>query len=182
MSGIGSDSRKGSELTFQEDDQTFYVTQAEVDTTHDPRWSPSHPSFRVVALPYEEVNIGLPEWGILHFGKPSADNMHFVGTQYRAINLSGMAGIVLAARVFGQVDTWNHRPLFDYFDRAWDLTGRTFRMNRNSATPFAVSMWNTYRQDYGRVWKRRDATPASLDDKTGLGDPNSTFYSLGTAE
>ena len=83
----------------------------------------------------------------------SADNMHLTGIPYRAINIAGMAGIVLAARIFDQTDTWNHPPLFDYFDRAWDLTGRTFRLDRNGATPFAVSMWNTYREDYGRVWQ-----------------------------
>ena len=75
MSRIGSDPRKGKELTFQEDDQTFYVTQAEVDATHDPRWGPTHPRHPVMALPYEQRNIGLPEWGILHVGKPSADNI-----------------------------------------------------------------------------------------------------------
>jgi hypothetical protein len=182
MSRIGSDPRKGKELTFQEDDQTFYVTQAEVDATHDPRWGPTHPNHPVMTLPYEQRNIGLPEWGILHAGKPSADNMHLTGIPYRAINLSGMAGIALAARIFDQTDTWNHPPLFDYFDRAWDLTGRTFRLDRNAATPFAVTMWNTYREDYGRVWKRSDATPVSLDDKEALRDANSAFYSLGTSE
>jgi len=111
-----------------------------------------------------------------------ADNMHFTGIPYRAINLSGMAGIVLTAWIFDQTDTWNHPPLFDYFDRAWDLTGRTFRLDRNAATPFAVSMWNTYREDYGRVWKRKDARPVSLDDDAALGDPASAFYSVGTAE
>ncbi|MCP4856829.1 MAG: hypothetical protein GY903_20290, partial [Fuerstiella sp.] len=63
MSRIGSDPRKGRELTFQEDDQTFYVTQAEVDATHDPRWGPTHPRHPVMTLPYEQRNIGLPEWG-----------------------------------------------------------------------------------------------------------------------
>jgi hypothetical protein len=63
MSGIGSDPRKGKELTFQEDDQTFYVTQAEVDATHAPGWGPSHPRHPVIGLPYETQNIGLPEWG-----------------------------------------------------------------------------------------------------------------------
>ena len=182
MSRIGSDPRKGRELTFQEDDQTFYVTQAEVDATHDPRWGPTHPRHPVMALPNEQRNIGLPEWGILHAGKPSADNMHLTGIPYRAINLSGMAGIVLAARIFDQTDTWNHPPLFDYFDRAWDLTGRTFRLDRNAATPFAVSMWNTYREDYGRVWQRTDTAPVSLNDAEALSDPASAFYSLGTVE
>ncbi len=83
MSRIGSDPRKGRELTFQEDDQTFYVTQAEVDATHDPRWGPTHPRHPVMTLPYEQRNIGLPEWGILHVGKPSADNMHLTGIPYR---------------------------------------------------------------------------------------------------
>lgn len=182
MNSIGSDPRKGSELTFQEDDQTFYVTQAEVNATHDPRWSPSHPSFSVIALAYEEANIGLPEWGIGHLKKSSGDNMHFAGAQYRSVNLSGMAGIVLAARIFKQVDAWNHPPLFDYFDRAWELTGRSLRLNRNSPTPFAVSMWGNYREDYGSVWKRNDSTPVSLDDDAALGKPKSAFYSLGTAQ
>ena len=126
--------------------------------------------------------LDIPEWGILHAGKPSADNMHLTGIPYRAINLSGMAGIVLAARIFDQTDTWNHPPLFDYFDRAWDLTGRTFRLDRNGATPFAVSMWNTYRKDYGRVWKRNDTTPVSLDDDAALGNPASAFYSVGSTQ
>ncbi len=79
------------------DDQTFYVMQAEVDATHDPRWGPTRPRHPVMALPYEQRNIGLPEWEILHAGKPSADNMHLTGIPYRAINIAGMARIVLAA-------------------------------------------------------------------------------------
>jgi hypothetical protein len=43
-------------------------------------------------------------------------------------------------------------------------------------------MWDAYREDYGRVWKRKDATPVSLDDDAALRDPNSAFYSLGTVE
>jgi hypothetical protein len=179
MSGIGSDPRKGRKLTFQEDDQTFYVSQSEVDATHDSQWGPTHPRHQVRTLPYEQRNIGLPEWGILHVGRSSKDNMHFTEVPYRAINLAGMAGIVLAARIFDQTDAWNHPPLFDYFDRGWDLTGRTFHLDRNAATPFTVSMWNTYREDYGRVWKRKDMTPVSLDDEEALGDPNSAFYSPG---
>ncbi|MCP4785488.1 MAG: hypothetical protein GY903_20195 [Fuerstiella sp.] len=91
-----------------------------------------------------------------------------------------MAGIVLAARICDQTENWNHPPLFDYFDRAWDLTGRTFRLDRNGATPFAVSMWNTYRKDYGAVWRRTDTAPVSLNDAEALSDPASAFYSLGT--
>jgi hypothetical protein len=90
-----------------------------------------------------------------------------------------MAGIVLAARIFDQTDNWNHPPLFDYFDRAWDLTGRTFRLDRNGASPFAVSMWNEYREDQGDVWKRSNAAPVSMDDSEALADPDSPIYSPG---
>ncbi|MEK7413269.1 MAG: hypothetical protein AAB263_08125 [Planctomycetota bacterium] len=123
---------------FQEDDQTFYVSQAEVDVTNGPKW---HPDKRAKLVPYTAADIGLPEWGIWHASDPGADNRSWDAT-YRPINASVYPGFVLAARLMGLEDAWKHKALFDYTDRWMKDTNGVHGSARLPA--FAKSMWDAY--------------------------------------
>jgi len=163
------------DTAFQEDDDTFYVSQAEVDMTHSPEWDPDD---RAPLLPYETENIGMPDWGIRHTDNPEADNMHWEAT-YRHINNPAYAGLILAAHIMGQKEAWNHNPLFDYVDRATAL-GDPNHPPENThyglyvfGGDFIMNMWQTYRSDFGCIWVPDGTGP---DD---MGDPNDDYYSLG---
>lgn len=127
---------------FQEDEQTFYVTQAEVDITHSPQWKPDKRGG--APEPYTKENIGLPEWGIGHAVQPTADNREWRAT-YRGINTPIYPGFVLAARLMGQEEAWNHQALFDYTDRWMKMSGGAAIPNTTEATPiFVANMWKAY--------------------------------------
>jgi hypothetical protein len=125
---------------FQEDRQTFYVSQAEVDLTNSPRWAPDK---RAELIPYTTADIGTAEWGIRHAVRPQANNAAWTAT-YRDINGSIVPAFALAARLMGLKDAWNHPAFFDYSDRfiEWQKTAPR-RPNQTSA--FLDTMWQTYR-------------------------------------
>jgi hypothetical protein len=119
---------------FQEDGDTFYISQAEVDITHSDAWAPDD---RAPAVPYETGDIGTPEWGIRHSSVPTQDNFS-IDAKYRPINSGVGAETALAAIILGLRTTWNHEAFFDYEDR-WVATTGIFY------TKFAKSMWDKYR-------------------------------------
>jgi hypothetical protein len=124
---------------FQEDETTFYVSKADVDMTHTAKW---HPDKRGdTPTPYETKDIGMPEWGIRHAVQPEADDRTW-NVPYRDINASVNPGSVLAARIMGLDDAWNHKAFFDYTDRSMKETGGKGRSN--SVPAFVVNMWKMY--------------------------------------
>lgn len=125
---------------FQEDEQTFYVSEKEVAMTHGPQWKPDP---RAPKLAYEQEHLGLPEWGIRHAERPQADNRD-LGATYRSINGAVYPGFVLAALLLGQQQAWNHDALFDYTARYMDLVRE--RSVPPDVPPFVVNMWNAYRR------------------------------------
>lgn len=125
---------------FHEDEQTFYVSQKDVEITHSPRWAPDK---RSPTHPYEQADIGTPEWGIRHAAEPQADNRD-LGATYRSINGEVYPGFVLAALLMGQKQAWNHDALFDYTDRYMKLLGA--REVAHGPPPFVQNMWNAYRK------------------------------------
>ena len=129
---------------FGEDDQTFYVTQADVEATHGPLWGPDRRDAQ--KIPYEQEDIGLPEWGIVHADGPERSNK-FWGTSYRQVSSPGWGGFVLAAQIMKAKDLWNHDALFDYKDRYMQVDTDWKQTSR-----FVLSMWDTYRKDYAAVW------------------------------
>jgi hypothetical protein len=141
MKGIASWTTK-----FQEDDDTFYVSQTDIDITHSTLWKPD---IRCEPLEYETEDIGKPEWGIRHTDNPYLDNNHWDAT-YRDINGSGYAGFILAAHIMDMKILWDHPVLFDYEDRWMELTGGTH--GNQKITPFTKSMWLTNRGNYPPVW------------------------------
>jgi hypothetical protein len=125
---------------FQENEQHFYVSQAEVDLTNSTAWAPDK---RATLLPYTAADIGTPEWGIVHFANPKADNAHFSAT-YREINGAVTPGFALAARLMNLKKAWNHDAFFDYVDRymKWRTENPPVA---NQPSKFLVAMWNEYR-------------------------------------
>lgn len=123
---------------FGEIDQTFYVTQRDVDRTNGPTWDPDT---RAPVAPYEVSDIGMAEWGITHASRPEADNRDWAAT-YRTTNAPAWHGYVLASRALGIVDLWNHPALFDYIDR-WAASDGEVGLN-----DLQREMWATYRASY----------------------------------
>ncbi len=137
MKGVGQ-----WDTAFQEDEQTFYVSQREVDITHSDAWKPDR---RAPTLPYEAEHIGMPEWGIRHTRVPEADNRHWAAT-YRDINNSVLPGFVLAALLMDQKAAWSHDALFDYADRVMArIDEDTAARVSNLPPPFVTAMWKAYR-------------------------------------
>lgn len=125
---------------FQEDEQTFFVSQAEIDATHSDRWKPDKRS-KDGQIPYEKEDIGLAEWGIVHRENPYADNKAWTAT-YRHVNGPVYPGIVLGVRLLGQEQAWNHPPLFAYTDRY--VAKEASDTDKGQARSFSWNMWKAY--------------------------------------
>ena len=127
---------------FQEDEQTFYVTQKEVDMTNSPQWAPDKRGG--APEPYTKEDIGMPEWGILHLTYPTGDNRGR-GASYRNLNSLVYPAMILAARSMGLEEAWNHKALFDYTDRWMELTHGIDGGNGAGDSPaFYINMWDKY--------------------------------------
>jgi hypothetical protein len=122
---------------FQEDEQTFFVSEKEVEITHSDKWKPDPRAKQ--QEPYTKDDIGLPEWGIVHREQPTADNKGWDAT-YRHVNGPVFPSFVLAARLLGQEQAWNHPPLFAYTDRFVEKQ----RDERGQAKAFSWNMWKAY--------------------------------------
>jgi hypothetical protein len=156
---------------FGEDDQTFYVTQADVEATHSPQWRPDRRDAQ--KIPYEKEDIGLPEWGIVHADNPERSNK-FWGTAYRQVSSPGWGGFILAAHIMKAKDLWNHNALFDYEDRYLQIETRWKQTSR-----FVLSMWNAYRKDYGPAWTMSPKLNITSTGGTVIKTPDKQDYALG---
>lgn len=125
---------KESHFIFQDDQQHFYVSAAEVALTNSSAWMPDT---RATLLPYQTGDIGLPEWGIRHADRPAADNKSWDAT-YRNVNGYSQTSHVFAARLMGVKDDWNWPPVFDYTDRFYDIEEQNF-------PNYIVDLWEAYR-------------------------------------
>lgn len=141
------------ETDFQEDMDTFYVSEKEVAITAGSGWNPDK---RAPGLPYQEKHIGLPEWGIRHATDPNRDNLEWTAT-YREINNLAYPGWVLAALIMDQRKAWNHDALFDYIDRAVVYGSPKYNTDgyRYGST-FIKDMWLAHRKNCGPVWTPDD--------------------------
>lgn len=119
---------------FQEDQQTFYVSQEDVDR---PRYTGDGRR----RDPYTPDMIGMPEWGEQHTGNPSRDGSNW-DAYYREINGSSIIGHVLTAHLLGLKDEWNWPALFDYMDRYYQayLDGHV-----GIGQAFVKDLWVAYR-------------------------------------
>ncbi len=143
MKNIGPGDGSGAFL-FSEDAQMFYVSQADIDMTHDPDLRNCY------LMEYEQSDLGLPEWGIRHATEPDQDNKAWCAIYRQCCTANSWAGFVLAAHIMDAQDLWAHDPLFDYQDRymAIEPPGEWTR----SWDDFTEEMWDTYRSYYAPVW------------------------------
>lgn len=138
-------------VEFQEDQNHFYVSEAEVKLTNSFDWNPDHRDVSGgKALPYTSEDIGMPEWGIRHAYRPEADNKH-MNAVYRQINGGVTPGFALAAHIMGARTHWNHEAFFDYQDRFMAHPERSER-GINAVGRFVSGMWERYRKDYPPIW------------------------------
>lgn len=126
------------ETRFQDDEQTFIVSQAEVEISNSAKWAPDPRGG--TPQPYKEEDIGLAEWGIRHAKQPENDNKLWT-TSYRSINNANIVSVVIAARLLGLEEAWNHPPLFAYADR---IITENLDEGTNSPSPFVMAMWKQY--------------------------------------
>lgn len=124
------------ETRFQDDEQTFIVSQADVEISNGPNWAPDKRGGE--PQPYTSADIGMPEWGIRHADKPEADNKLWT-TVYRGINNASIVAVVLNARTMGLEEAWNHPALFAYADRI--TKGENLNDGTNSPSAFVMAMW-----------------------------------------
>ncbi len=100
----------GSAYNFQEFQNTFFVSQSDVDFTN-----------RVAVngrpiVQYQSSDIGLPEWGIVHHYHREKDNAA-ISAPYRDTNGGAMTALTMAARCMGMRSVMNWEPLFQYAER-----------------------------------------------------------------
>lgn len=144
-------------IHFAEDDQTFYVSQNDVDCTSGITCSWNPDSRSGTPYPYTSAVINMPEWGIRALNSPSRSDMAWYAI-YRHVNGYVWSGFILAARFMNAQDLWNNPALFDYMDRYMaiaqgkpDPFGFNVPGEQSGALPlsqFQEDMWITHRQDY----------------------------------
>lgn len=117
---------------FGEDQQTFYVTQEDVDRAR-------HSADGRTRHPYTSAMIGMPEWGEKHSTSPSRDGSNW-GVTYRQIVIQGCVGHIITAHILGVEDLWNHPVIFDYFDN------RVRTIEAGTPTKFETDMWDLFDQ------------------------------------
>ncbi len=169
-------------IYFQEDDQTFYVTQYDYDITNDLvpdyPWSPDPTDNN---FPFRITDIGMPEWGLRHATKPWITSRTILS--YRPLNSCTYAATILAAHMMGMKEYWNHDALFDYTDRwvAWvwgdppdpplpdevDETQALYDSLKKTPSAWVWNAWFDYRDDFPPVWPNAgsdtpDTTPPDI--------------------
>jgi hypothetical protein len=111
----------GSSFKFQEFQQTFVVSQADVNRsryTGDGR----------PRSPYRNSDIGIYEWGITHTSDPTKDGNNW-DAYYRDIAGGVLQAPAVAAKLMGAQNIINHAPFFGYAKRHWE-----YRNSRNGYT------------------------------------------------
>jgi hypothetical protein len=156
---------------FGEDDQTFYVAEADIEATHGLKWNPDRRDAQ--KIPYEQEDIGLPEWGIIHADNPENSNK-FWSTAYRQVSSPGWGGFVLAAHIMGAKGLWNHDALFDYKDRYMQVEA-----GWKQTSKFVESMWDVYRDDYAPIWTMSPRLSITAVGGTVTKIPDKAAYTLG---
>lgn len=149
---------------IQELCQTFYVSQLEIDITNlnHPTidWTPSGISRSNSVWienggqydygdPYQESDIGLPDYGIRHSTQPGwTCKAWHVYKSYRGLNSPHYVNTAFLLLAMGFKETVNHNAFFDYADR-WALAEG------------ASNMWNKYRNLFGPIWPDTATQPAA---------------------
>jgi len=154
---------------FQEDQQTYEVTQTLIDTSQSGLISEGgcwHPDTRGGTVAYEQADLGLPEWGI-RFSQWRGDTCS-TGVWapdaswdafYRLVVSGPYAGTALAGQILGLTPNWNWDYFFDYIDRYVEAGENSVHSNwpgqagqTNGPTNLSAAMWQAFRDSYPPVW------------------------------
>lgn len=120
---------------FGEDGQTFYVRETSPGVFN---WGFGE---------YTRAHADLPEWGFSHGSEIENDHAQWDKDPYRrCCTANGWVGEVLATRMMGLQDAWNHPALFDYMDRYMQID-HTDAWHR-AWIGWQASMWDAYRANY----------------------------------
>ncbi|THB75776.1 MAG: hypothetical protein D3926_19475 [Desulfobacteraceae bacterium] len=125
---------------FQEEQQHFYVTQADVDL-------PRYTGDGRPRDPYTVGMIGMADWGESHMFNPARSGSNW-DAYYRNIVSPSICGHVLAAVIMKQEALWNWPAIFDYQDR-WN----EYRVSSGMPvgpydSQFVREMWDAFREQY----------------------------------
>ncbi len=175
---------------FGEDDQTFYVGDADIYKPPYKRhvW---HGGFVYYGhgkgdkhrdyLEYTEKHRGMPEWGIEHTTDRNQDGLDW-NTSYRpSSTANAWAGFILTAHIMGAKELWNHDALFDYMDRYMEVQKQVVGVGHwtRQWSRFIENMWDAYRPDYGPVWTMSPILNIAATSGSVTKTPYKTAYALG---
>lgn len=118
---------------FAEDGQTFFVAETTAGV-----WNWGHGG-------YTREHQGLAEWGFAHASHPNLDTVAWSEQNpYRiCCTANAWVGQVLAVRILGLVEQWNHPPLFAYLDRYQGFEHQ--EPWHRALAPWHAAMWDAYR-------------------------------------
>lgn len=177
VEGYGPGNAPPDYVHFGEDDQTFYVSAFDVAITHSDKWNPD--SRDAQRIPYEDSDLGLPEWGIMHTRNPEKSNK-YLPTKYRNVSGPPFHATALAALMMDAKALWNHDAYFDYTDRymAFTAPGGEFAGWWRSMNDWTERMWDTYRAKCGPIWPDGawdDPNLPAIGDRTVVAGEPLTF-------
>jgi hypothetical protein len=142
-------------LYFQEDQQTFYVTQENVDYgNYDPDSCGTGQTRDLPCGGYTSNMIGMPEWGIVHGTQWDMDTARWEQA-YRYTNATAWFGFTLVAIIMDSVDEWGNNAIFDYIDRHHQYS-EAFESDSGIRYGWIEDFWMEYRQDYTSIWPYTD--------------------------
>ncbi len=149
-SGHSAGNLTSAYIHFGEDDQTFYLTQNEVNI---PTRTENCGGETCTYGGYSSDMLGLPEWAISHsieplkgseWSNPNKPNLYRVNSKHYTIT-------ALVAHIMNFTSLWNYPTFFDYSDRVRSL-------NAYENWNWTVNVWYTYRQDYGCIYQSLNTT------------------------
>lgn len=140
-------------FVFQEDRQTFFVTQADVGRAMLQEASKPRET-------YLQQHVGMPEWGESHTKQINRDDSRWGAAFYRWAGGAWLGNVLMAHLTTGGVAAWNHPPLFAYSDRYWSIekNGQTYSAP-NGISSFVFQMWAAYRGSPPPVGVGKVGTP-----------------------
>jgi hypothetical protein len=143
---------------FAEQDNTFYVDQAEIAMTHSSAWDPDERNVTVQGtrqLPFEIEDLGEPMWGIRHIcPDPDPRDNNSLDSIYTDISAGLYLSLTTFMRTMGIAHLYNHNALFDfterylaiydYYDKSFFSQWREMRKDILEPTPIQVNYYSPY--------------------------------------
>jgi hypothetical protein len=126
-----------TDVSFGEDGQTFTVRETSPGVYNNGYGG------------YGSQHAGLPEWGIRHSWQQQHDSVVWSANYRQCCTANAWNGFVLAARIMGAQNLWNHSVLFSYMDRYITTTRAMGDPDwQTSYVDWVQDIWDAYRARY----------------------------------